>query len=65
MASSSTLQSPIKLQFKDRVRVAGETIAGHVDLNMVQAQELQIHHLWINYRGAIKTYALVYIPGQS
>ncbi|KAJ7231013.1 hypothetical protein C8J57DRAFT_1385765 [Mycena rebaudengoi] len=59
MASSSTLQSPIKLHFKDRVRVAGETIAGHVDLNMAQAQELQIHHLWINYRGAIKTQILV------
>ncbi|KAJ7923475.1 hypothetical protein B0H13DRAFT_61477 [Mycena leptocephala] len=59
MASSSNFQSPIKLHFKDRVRVAGETIAGHVDLNMAQAQELRIHHLWINCRGAIKTEILV------
>ncbi|KAF8152015.1 hypothetical protein K438DRAFT_1778527 [Mycena galopus ATCC 62051] len=59
MASSSNLQPPIKLDFKDYVRVAGETIAGHVDLNMAQAQELHIHHLWIKCRGAIKTQVLV------
>ncbi|KAF8147157.1 hypothetical protein K438DRAFT_1780245 [Mycena galopus ATCC 62051] len=59
MASSSNLQPPIKLDFKDCVRVAGETIAGHVDLNMAQAQELHIHHLWIKCRGALKTQILV------
>ncbi|KAF8187225.1 hypothetical protein K438DRAFT_1936507 [Mycena galopus ATCC 62051] len=59
MASSSNLQPSIKLHFKDRVRVAGETIAGHVDLNMAHAQELHIHHLWIKCRGALKTQILV------
>ncbi|KAJ7877648.1 hypothetical protein B0H13DRAFT_1893096 [Mycena leptocephala] len=62
MTSSSTPHWPIKLRFEDRVRVAGETVAGHVDLNIVLANELHIQRLWIKLRGAIKTYALFEAP---
>ncbi|KAJ7820625.1 hypothetical protein B0H13DRAFT_2377749 [Mycena leptocephala] len=55
MTSSSTPHWPIKLRFEDRVRVAGEIVAGHVDLNIVLANELHIQRLWIKLRGAIKT----------
>jgi hypothetical protein len=65
MTSSSTPHWPIKLRFEDRVRVAGEIVAGHVDLNIVLANELHIQRLWIKLRGAIKTYALFNVPGQG
>ncbi|KAJ6566548.1 hypothetical protein B0H19DRAFT_941290 [Mycena capillaripes] len=54
MAPNST-PDPIKLVFEDRVRVAGETIAGRVDLNVALAQEMHIQRLWIKFRGGIKT----------
>ncbi|KAJ6590001.1 hypothetical protein DFH09DRAFT_1074485 [Mycena vulgaris] len=54
MASSSTSQ-PITLHFQNVVRVAGETIEGHVDLNVALAQEDHVEQLRIKLRGAITT----------
>ncbi|KAF7333460.1 Arrestin-N domain-containing protein [Mycena venus] len=55
MIMTST-QEPIRLRFDNgRVRVAGEIIAGHVDLNVALAQELHIQRLWIKLRGVVKT----------
>ncbi|KAJ7185448.1 hypothetical protein C8R46DRAFT_379581 [Mycena filopes] len=53
MASSDP--APITLHFQDLVRVAGETIAGSVDLNVALAQENRIEHLRIKFRGSIST----------
>ncbi|KAJ7719130.1 hypothetical protein B0H16DRAFT_1607432 [Mycena metata] len=59
MIMTST-QQPIQLQFDNlRVRVAGETIAGHVNLNVALAQELHIQRLWIKLRGDVKTRIMV------
>ncbi|KAJ7125248.1 hypothetical protein C8R44DRAFT_135090 [Mycena epipterygia] len=55
MASSSTLPQPITLHFQNVVRVAGETIEGHVDLNVTLAQEDRIEQLRIKLRGSIVT----------
>jgi hypothetical protein len=54
MASSSAPQ-PITLNFQNVVRVAGETIEGHVDLNVALAQEDHIEQLRIKLRGSITT----------
>ncbi|KAJ6588706.1 hypothetical protein B0H19DRAFT_1100805 [Mycena capillaripes] len=54
MASSSAPQ-PITLHFQNVVRVAGEIIAGSVDLNVALAQEHRIEHLRIKFRGSITT----------
>jgi uncharacterized surface anchored protein len=55
MASNTALQ-PITLHFQNAVRVAGETIAGSVDLNLGLAQEEHIEELRIKFRGATATY---------
>ncbi|KAJ7125253.1 hypothetical protein C8R44DRAFT_619278 [Mycena epipterygia] len=54
-SSSSTLPQPITLHFQNVVRVAGETIEGHVDLNVAQAQEDHIEQLRVKLRGSIST----------
>ncbi|KAJ7640815.1 hypothetical protein DFH06DRAFT_1215302 [Mycena polygramma] len=54
MASSARPQA-ITLNFPNLVRIAGETIAGTVDLNVGLAQEHHIEHVRINVRGLIKT----------
>ncbi|KAJ7037959.1 hypothetical protein C8F04DRAFT_1090779 [Mycena alexandri] len=53
MASSGP--QPVTLHFQDLVRVAGETIAGSVDLHVALAQENRIEHLRIKFRGSIST----------
>ncbi|KAJ7640807.1 hypothetical protein DFH06DRAFT_1000455 [Mycena polygramma] len=53
MASST---HAIILNFQNIIRVAGETIAGTVDLNVALAQEHHIEHVQIGLRGLIKTY---------
>jgi hypothetical protein len=55
MASNSAPQA-VTLHFQNLVRVAGETIAGTVDLNVALAQEERIEELRIKFRGAITTY---------
>ncbi|KAJ7503091.1 hypothetical protein B0H11DRAFT_2361119 [Mycena galericulata] len=55
MATSRSSPQPITLNFQNRVHVAGEKIAGHVDLNVALAQEDHIEHLRIKFRGAITT----------
>ncbi|KAJ7869107.1 hypothetical protein B0H14DRAFT_3581729 [Mycena olivaceomarginata] len=54
MASNSAPQA-VTLHFQNLVRVAGETIAGTVDLNIALAQEERIEELRIKFRGAITT----------
>ncbi|KAJ7125247.1 hypothetical protein C8R44DRAFT_135092 [Mycena epipterygia] len=48
-----TLPQPITLHFQNVARVAGETIEGHVDLNVILAQEDRIEQLRIKLRGSI------------
>ncbi|KAJ7163765.1 hypothetical protein C8R46DRAFT_325594 [Mycena filopes] len=56
MASSSTPQPRlITLRFPNLVRVAGETIEGHVDLNLSLARKDGIQSLRIEFRGVIQT----------
>ncbi|KAJ6631461.1 hypothetical protein B0H10DRAFT_2207118 [Mycena sp. CBHHK59/15] len=56
MASSSASQpQAITLHFQNVGRVAGETLEGHVDLNVALAQEDHIEHLRIKLRGSIVT----------
>ncbi|KAJ7130334.1 hypothetical protein C8R44DRAFT_613468 [Mycena epipterygia] len=55
MASSSTVSQPITLHFQNVVRVAGETIEGHVDLNMALAQKKHIEQLRAELTGYILT----------
>ncbi|KAJ7125252.1 hypothetical protein C8R44DRAFT_782710 [Mycena epipterygia] len=56
MASSSTsVPQPITLHFQNVVRVAGETIEGHVDLNVVRAREEHIEQLRVELKGSILT----------
>jgi hypothetical protein len=54
--ASNTAPQPITLHFQNVVRVAGETIAGSVDLNLGLAQEEHIEELRIKFRGATTTY---------
>ncbi|KAJ7640789.1 hypothetical protein DFH06DRAFT_1334510 [Mycena polygramma] len=54
MASSTDPQA-ITLNFQNLIRVAGETIAGTVDLNVALAQEHRIEHVRIKLRGSITT----------
>ncbi|KAJ7869108.1 hypothetical protein B0H14DRAFT_292448 [Mycena olivaceomarginata] len=53
--ASNTAPQPITLHFQNVVRVAGETIAGSVDLNLGLAQEEHIEELRIKLRGATTT----------
>ncbi|KAF7344441.1 Arrestin-N domain-containing protein [Mycena sanguinolenta] len=58
---------PIALHFQsDPIRrVAGETIAGSVDLNIARAQEEHIEKLRIEFRGAITTQVTEQNPGRA
>ncbi|KAJ7648624.1 hypothetical protein DFH06DRAFT_1423208 [Mycena polygramma] len=51
--SLSSTDGPITLHFQDITRVAGETIHGRVDLDMALAQEDNLEHLRIKFRGII------------
>jgi hypothetical protein len=53
--ASNTPHEAITLHFQNVVRVAGETIAGRVDLNVALAQEHRIEQLRIKFRGSITT----------
>jgi hypothetical protein len=46
----------MNLHLSDFVRVAGEILSGHVEMNMAQAQEDKLEHLRIKLRGSIVTY---------
>ena len=48
----------ITLQFADHLRVPGETIAGHVVLDVASAQQEKINQLRVKFVGSIKTYAI-------
>ncbi|KAJ6495372.1 hypothetical protein C8R45DRAFT_1133893 [Mycena sanguinolenta] len=61
----ATSASPlITLHFQNVRRVAGETIAGSVDLNIARAQEERIERLRIEFRGAITTHITTPNPGR-
>ncbi|KAJ7287048.1 hypothetical protein C8J57DRAFT_575760 [Mycena rebaudengoi] len=45
----------MNLHLSDIVRVAGEILSGHVEMNMAQAQEDKLEHLRIKLRGSIVT----------
>jgi Fe-S cluster biogenesis protein NfuA len=47
--------SAISLNFPQTVRVAGETLHGTVDIDVMAAQEDDIEHVKIKFRGAIQT----------
>ncbi|KAJ7188809.1 hypothetical protein C8R46DRAFT_1243942 [Mycena filopes] len=57
MASKSITSSdgPVTLHFQDITRVAGETIQGHVELNVLAAREDNLERVRIKFRGAIHT----------
>ncbi|KAJ7198577.1 hypothetical protein GGX14DRAFT_666099 [Mycena pura] len=57
MAPGSTVSTdgPLALHFQDITRVAGETLQGRVDLNVQLAQEDNLEHLRIKFRGTIHT----------
>ncbi|KAJ6497531.1 hypothetical protein C8R45DRAFT_983269 [Mycena sanguinolenta] len=44
---------PITLHFRNITRIAGETITGRVDLNVAQAQEDNLEHLRIIFKGTM------------
>ncbi|KAJ7287064.1 hypothetical protein C8J57DRAFT_1116781 [Mycena rebaudengoi] len=46
---------PVALHFENVVRVAGETLHGHVDLDVAEAQKNGIENLRIKFRGSIHT----------
>jgi hypothetical protein len=45
----------ITLQFLDHIRVPGETLQGHVVLDVARAQEEKIYQLRVGLCGVIKT----------
>ncbi|KAK7057651.1 arrestin-N domain-containing protein [Favolaschia claudopus] len=45
---------PINLHFLDVTRVAGETMTGHVDLNVAQAQNDNVERLSIKFKGIVR-----------
>ena len=47
----------ISLSFQSNVRVAGETISGHVDINHTRAEEENIKEVLVKLIGRITTYA--------
>ncbi|KAJ6589978.1 hypothetical protein DFH09DRAFT_220110 [Mycena vulgaris] len=53
--ATSQTDGPVTLHFQDITRVAGETIHGRVDLNVALAQEDNLEHLRIKFRGTIHT----------
>ncbi|KAJ6582152.1 hypothetical protein B0H19DRAFT_1252283 [Mycena capillaripes] len=53
--SLSSTDGPVTLHFEDITRVAGETIHGRVELNVALAQEDNLEHLRIKFRGTIHT----------
>ncbi|KAJ7655367.1 hypothetical protein B0H17DRAFT_1099100 [Mycena rosella] len=54
--ATSHTDGPVTLHFQNRLtRVAGETIRGRVDLNVALAQEENLEHLRIKFRGTIRT----------
>ncbi|EIN05819.1 hypothetical protein PUNSTDRAFT_54683 [Punctularia strigosozonata HHB-11173 SS5] len=50
------MSSAITLNFPKRVRIAGEQLTGTVDINVLNAQEEDIEHVKIKFRGAVQTY---------
>ncbi|KAF7344477.1 Arrestin-N domain-containing protein [Mycena sanguinolenta] len=53
--AATTASQPIILHFQNVPRVAGEIIAGTVDLNVALAQQERIEEVRIKFRGAITT----------
>ncbi|KAF8169017.1 hypothetical protein K438DRAFT_1685204 [Mycena galopus ATCC 62051] len=51
--STLSTDGPVTLHFHDITRVAGETITGSVDLNVALAQEDNLEHLRIEFKGSI------------
>ncbi|KAJ7125226.1 hypothetical protein C8R44DRAFT_703420 [Mycena epipterygia] len=66
-AQNPALESdgPIALHFQDLTRVAGETIQGRVDLNVALAQEENLEHLRIKFRGAMHSKITVSVGAQT
>jgi hypothetical protein len=51
------LMRTITIDFETHVRVAGETIFGHVGINHVLAEEDKIEQVIVKLIGSIETYA--------
>ncbi|KAF8186127.1 hypothetical protein K438DRAFT_1973494 [Mycena galopus ATCC 62051] len=51
--SLSSTDGPVTLHFEDITRIAGETIHGRVELDVSLAQEDNLEHLRIKFRGTI------------
>jgi hypothetical protein len=45
----------LSLNFRDSVRIAGETIHGTVNIHTAAAQKDSIEHIKVYFRGLIKT----------
>lgn len=58
----SNFSNAITLHLPTHLRVAGQTITGSVDVNVVFAQKENIDTVRVKLRGSVKTYALAPKP---
>jgi hypothetical protein len=49
------MPTAISLNFPQAVRIAGEVLHGTVDIDVMAAQEDDIEHIKVKFRGSIQT----------